>query len=169
MDMNKAACVLALFILGGIVSVCPALAWEGAVLDVHDGDTVTLTSGGMVGGALRIRLYGIDAPELGQPGGAESRAALARMLPAGCTAKVTPLGRDKYGRVVGVLTRKGMNVNARMLKSGQAWLFKRYCRAKFCREWATLEKSARSARRGLWADEAAVPPWQWRKQRHAKP
>ena len=169
MDMNKVACFLVLFILGCLLPAFPALAWEGMVRAVHDGDTVTLAPGGACNSSLSIRLYGIDAPELGQAGGPESREALARILPPESLVEVVPLGQDRYNRVVALLIRKGKNVNARMLESGHAWLFKRYCRAKFCREWARMEKSARSARRGLWADEAAVPPWQWRKQRRVKP
>lgn len=167
--MNSTAYGLIIFIFGGILAACPALAWQGTVLSAHDGDTVTIAPNGARNCPLSIRLYGIDAPELGQRGGVESREVLADILPPESTVEVVPLGQDKYGRVVALLIREGDAVNARMLESGHAWLFKRYCRAKFCREWARLEKSARSARRGLWADEAAVPPWQWRKRRRAGP
>ena len=50
----------------------PAYAWPGTVLDVHDGDTMTVAPMGDVRTPLKIRLYGIDAPELEQKGGPQS-------------------------------------------------------------------------------------------------
>ena len=46
----------------------PAYAWPGTLLDVHDGDTMTVAPMGDVRTPLKIRLYGIDAPELEQKG-----------------------------------------------------------------------------------------------------
>ena len=56
----------------------PAYAWPGTVLDVHDGDTMTVAPMGDVRTPLKIRLYGIDAPRAG----AEGRPAVPRP-PAG--------------------------------------------------------------------------------------
>ena len=41
----------------------PAYAWPGTVLDVHDGDTMTVAPMGDVRVPIKLRLYGIDAPE----------------------------------------------------------------------------------------------------------
>ena len=43
-----------------------AHAWSATVLDVHDGDTVTVAPMGDVRVPIKLRLYGIDAPELEQ-------------------------------------------------------------------------------------------------------
>ena len=50
----------------------PAYAWPGTVLDVHDGDRMIVAPMGDVRTPLKIRLYGIDAPELEQKGGPQS-------------------------------------------------------------------------------------------------
>lgn len=62
----------------------PAYAWPGTVLDVHDGDTMTVAPMGDVRTPLKIRLYGIDAPELEQKGGPQSRDHLLSLVRPGC-------------------------------------------------------------------------------------
>lgn len=65
--------------LAAFLLLFPALAetFQGRVVGVHDGDTLTLLARGNV--EHKIRLQGIDAPEPGQPYGKASRANLARM------------------------------------------------------------------------------------------
>ena len=55
-----------------------ASAWEGKVVSVADGDTVTVLSKN--NDQIRIRLYGIDAPESAQAFGAKSKQSLANMV-----------------------------------------------------------------------------------------
>ncbi|WP_422927028.1 thermonuclease family protein [Singulisphaera sp. PoT] len=47
------------------------------------------------------------------------------------------------------------------MRGGWAWWYDAY--AKFDGELKRLEDEARAARRGLWADKAPTPPWDWRK------
>lgn len=144
----------------------PAFAWPAAVLEVYDGDTVAVTPAGVQDCPLHVRLYGIDAPEMGQGGGKAARDFLAALLPEGAAVEVIPLDKDKYGRVVGLLIREGKAVNAQMVEAGHAWVYKKYCRAgKLCRQWRKTQNAAQRERRGLWADGDAVPPWMWRKKK----
>lgn len=138
-------------------------AWEGIVLHVYDGDTLTVGPAGAVDVPVCIRLYGIDAPEMNQDGGKASRDALQKMLPKGSAVHVIPLDVDRYGRVVGLIIRDGMTANARMVEMGHAWVYKQYCRARFCRRWLKTAKTARAEGRGLWADENPIQPRVWRK------
>lgn len=69
----------------------PAYAWPGTVLDVHDGDTMTVAPMGDVRTPLKIRLYGIDAPELEQKGGPQSREHLRSLVQPGCVCAWTYL------------------------------------------------------------------------------
>lgn len=101
-------------------------------MDVHDGDTITVAPGGALDTPISIRLYGIDAPELTQKYGTASRDALRRMLPRESSVQVISMGMDRYGRSTGLIIHDGRGINAAMLREGQAWLYKRYCRAKFC-------------------------------------
>lgn len=91
----------------------------------HDGDTGHVTvldpllSTPVV---LAVRLLGVNAPELSEPGGREVTAALAAWLPAGRVVTLTGVKPDKYaGRVVGaVRTADGTDVASWLLSQGYA-------------------------------------------------
>jgi len=68
------------------------------VLSVHDGDTITVNSGW---GKEKIRLCGVDAPELSQPLGTQSRDKLRSLIAAaGNQVELMPVAKDRYGRTV---------------------------------------------------------------------
>ena len=75
-----------------------AHAWSATVLDVHDGDTVTVAPMGDVRVPIKLRLYGIDAPELEQKGGPQSRDHLLSLVRPGQGVEVIKMSTDKYGR-----------------------------------------------------------------------
>ena len=131
-----------------------AWAFNGTVSGVRDGDTVTVSG-------KRVRLFGIDAPELSQPGGEDARDFLASHA-QGRTVRVEKKDRDDYGRVVGVvLLPDGTELNALMVKSGHAWVYTKYCRD--CYGLQLAQAFAKARKLGLWAGERPVPPWKWRK------
>ena len=71
---------------------------------------------------------------------------------------------DRYGRVVGeVILPGGKSLDREMVRAGFAWWYYDY--AKKDLKLALLEREARGARRGLWADPNPVPPWVWRRAR----
>lgn len=72
----------------------------GQVLGVHDGDTLTLLVAGNQ--PVKVRLTGIDAPELKQPYGQQAKQALSA-LAFGKEARVESPGPDKYGRTLGTV------------------------------------------------------------------
>ena len=70
---------------------------------------------------------------------------------------------DRYGRTVGeVILPDGRNLNHELVKAGLAWWYMRY--APEDAELQRLEKEAREAKRGLWSDPRAVPPWVYRRK-----
>jgi|SRR6185295_3215348 len=72
-------------------------------------------------------------------------------------------GLDKYGRTLAdVLLPDGTNINHEMVKDGWCWWYRKYALGETILEG--LEKDAREAKRGLWADPQPVPPWEWRKR-----
>lgn len=83
--------VLAVWILAGLEP------WQGRVVAVPDGDTIVVRDG--QGNDVRVRLYGIDAPELHQRGGEQARAVLMRMV-MGRPVYLVTIDRDAYGRDV---------------------------------------------------------------------
>lgn len=127
----------------------------GRVVRVADGDTVTILVGG---NQLKIRLFGIDAPERGQDYSRKSREALANLV-FEKEVRVVVKDRDRYGRTVGDIYVGNTFVNDKMVKDGWAWNYARYSRSK---HYADLEHEARQARRGLWAGKEPVAPWEYR-------
>ena len=137
-----------------------ALAWTPiAITRVIDGDTIAARIDGQ-GDEIRVRLYGIDAPEKKQPYGQAATQELRGMTQG--AAEMEIYDKDRYGREVAVVRVSGVNINERMIATGYAWYYIKYCRASFCPAWRSLEEEARSAGRGLWASPSATPPWEWR-------
>lgn len=156
--MKKALVALGLWLM----MPCTCLAWPGTVLSVHDGDTLTVAPCGDTETPLVVRLYGVDAPEEDQPGGDASTAFLRSLLPVGAEVEIVPFDMDRYGRSVALVVRHGHTLNGEMVRAGLAWVYPRYCRAKFCKAWTRSQKEARASGLGLWAEPEPPPPWEWR-------
>ena len=124
---------------------------------MHDGDTLTVL---VEKRQLKVRLVDIDAPELRQPFGTRAKESLAQMC-FGKIASVDVRGRDRYKRALGQVTCAGTNANAEQVRRGYAWTYTRYARADS--PLHVIQMQARSEYRGLWADAAAMPPWEWRR------
>ena len=108
-----------------------------------DGDTI-------VSDGARIRLAGIDAPELSQPGGSEARSHLIRLI-AGGAVRIEPISTDKYGRLVA-------RVHARCGDLGQLMVRDGYARAAYGQDYVREERLARKRRAGLWAGPGISSP-----------
>ena len=135
---------------------------QGSVTSVHDGDTVTLNAAGVI---HRIRLDGIDAPELAQPFGSLSQATLASAV-MGKTVQVAYSKTDQYGRLVGAVFTAGCEfVNLKQVASGMAWFYRAYqCElsAPVRLQFAKAEDAAAASKSGLWLDAAPTAPWLYR-------
>lgn len=137
-------------------------AWSGMVVDVHDGDSLRVLRDD--GEIVKVRIYGVDCPELGQPYGAEARELTAGIV-HDQRVEVMPTGqRPSYGReVAGIVLLERLTVlQDALVTAGLAWVDGRYCKADICAEWRVHQKDARADGRGLWVDPAPVPPWTWR-------
>ena len=126
------------------------------VLSVHDGDTLTVL---LEGHRTRVRLHGIDAPELRQPGGHASQAFLEKLV-LGKSVRLELHGEDRYGRTLAVVYRGERSVNGALVQAGMAWWYRKY--APDDGELRALEEQARAARRGLWEEASPVAPWEFR-------
>ncbi|MCE9630843.1 MAG: thermonuclease family protein [Planctomycetia bacterium] len=126
------------------------------VVGVSDGDTVTCLDENNQ--QQKVRLAEIDAPEIGQDYGKNSREALAGMV-FGKTVEVVDDGRDRYGRWIGHLSVDGMDVNRQMVATGNAWHYAAYSTDQ---NLAALQAQAQSQRIGLWSQPNPTSPWDYR-------
>lgn len=134
-------------------------SWALALTDIRviDGDTVAAT---IVGAASeeRIRLAGIDAPEMSQSGGPEASIVLAAFLATGDVTLVGD-GRDKYGRLIGDLYVGERSVSWSLVRSGHAWWYEKYSSDA---ELGAAQEQAVAERAGLWAASSPIAPWEYR-------
>jgi len=130
---------------------------------VIDGDTLIVAG-------QRIRLEGIDAPEINQlcaqsktagegwPAGRIAAAALRRWV-RGHQVRCRTVGRGGYGRLLGHCTAGGIDLNAAMIRQGLAWAF-----LKYSQTFVVDERKARAASIGVWS-RSCVPAWVYRTSR----
>jgi endonuclease YncB( thermonuclease family) len=114
---------------------------------VTDGDSLRV-------GQQRVRLFGVDAPELSQRCGQGSASvACGKMSAAWLAARIdgrhvdcTPMDRDRYDRVVAICRSGGTDLNAAIVEAGWATAYRRYSMA-----YVSAEGRAKSSRKGIWA------------------
>lgn len=139
--------------------VDPATHWSGTVSHVTDGDTLWVRP--RQGGAPRkIRLDGIDAPEICQAHGPVARDALASRV-LGHSVTVAARRHDDYGRTLARLSVQGHDVGGWMVAHGHAWSY-RYRR--HAGPYARQQTQAQTAQLGLFADPGAQEPRDFRKR-----
>lgn len=135
-------------------------SYPAKILEVHDGDSIKVL---MEGQETWVRLYGIDAPESGQPHGQAAMRALME-LTSGKNITIQTVLTDRYQCRVVMAFADEESLHESMLKRGYAWVNPRYCHKLLCAEWKKLEEEARAEGRGLWQDKNPMPPWEWRKK-----
>ena len=131
----------------------PPQVLEGICVGVSDGDSLHLELPD--GERVRVRLYGIDAPEKDQECALAARKKLGKLI-YDKEIRVEVLDVDKYGRYVGKVYAGARYVNRYMLKEGLAWHYKHY--AADDELLAEAEARAKAAGRGIWATESPCRP-----------
>src|SRR5688500_6733519 len=91
---------------------------EGRVLAIHDGDTLDVIAGGRV---QRLRLHGVDAPELEQAYGSEARKALEAAVRGRVLQVEVGDQEDKQGRKPARVLADGQDVGEGLVSRGAAW------------------------------------------------
>ena len=127
---------------------------------VVDGDTIHINQ-------TKIRLHGIDAPEMKQTCrtskgkeqmcGILAKQALQRLIQG---QDVTCKGdkRDRYKRLLAVCYVGPLDINERMVTDGWAMTYRKYSK-----DYVRAETFAKSRREGMWLGEFK-PPWEWRRK-----
>ena len=137
----------------------PAFSFEGKVIAISDGDTIkVLTDNNKT---VKIRLAEIDTPEKKQPWGNKAKKALSNLI-FQRRVSVKPVTKDRYGRTVAHIIFDQKNINREMVKTGNAWVYRKYMKDESLLE---DEYFARQSKLGLWSlpKSQRVPPWKWRK------
>jgi micrococcal nuclease len=140
---------------------------EAHVLEVNDGDTVTLR---MDDKTYRTRLIGIDAPELDQrPWGYRAKDHLIEIMThTDWTVYVETdiVKHDKYDRLLAYLwTRQKELINEWMVLDGHAVLFTIPPNVKYANRFARAEKRARQEKKGIWEPKGLKEsPFEYRKK-----
>jgi endonuclease YncB( thermonuclease family) len=133
-------------------------------VSVTDGDTLEIQG-------VRVRLYGVDAPESSQPCldgkgqvyrcGQVSANRLAQFI-GQATVTCTRRDTDRYGRTVATCTVGGQSINDWLVRQGLAVAYLQYGGGIY----QAAENEARKAKRGVWAGTFQVP-WDYRKSPQA--
>ena len=152
--------LLALF-YPGAVSAQIGQTFTAPVSRVADGDTITVVQGGAT---TRIRLDGIDTPEMDQAFGVQARTFTSLRV-SDRQVVVTVHDIDRYGRFVGRVEIDGVDLSVALVSEGLAWHYTRYSDDAVL---ARAEAEARAKKGGLWSQRSPVPPWEFRRQGRAR-
>lgn len=141
-----------------------AATLTGEVVALADGDTLTVLDDAKT--QYRVRLAGIDAPEKHQAFGGRSQQHLSN-LAFGKRVVVEWHKTDRYRRIVGKVTVGQIDAGLEQLRAGMAWHYKQYEAEQSAEDraaYAAAEQAARQARLGVWSEDGAVAPWDFRRR-----
>ena len=138
-----------------LLGAFPLMAQEfSGTVRFSDADTLHV-------GKVKVRLYGIDAHELGQgcnrPDGTpwpcgKWAADEAQRRYDGVTANCTTLDHDPYGRTVARCLTGGQDIAAALVRDGVALAYRKYSL-----DYVDAEKQAAFAERGIWSGTMETP------------
>ncbi|MBS83224.1 MAG: nuclease [Gammaproteobacteria bacterium] len=136
--------------------------YKAKVIKVIDGDTIVVNHGYS---RIKIRLLYIDAPELDQEHGVDSKKFLYSLL----NNKIVTINtekKDRYQRQLSEIyiyeNQIPVFINAKMIKSGNAWVYKNYRNNNYL---INLENYAKTNKLGLWSGNLSIKPWEFRKNK----
>ena len=153
--------VITLFLASPSFASKPIQIVIGTVTKVSDGDTIQITTPEQT--KLRVRLYGVDAPETpkinqrtgrvnkpGQSHGLEFWKALeGKILGKQVQFEISDI--DKYKRMVGIIWIGERNINLEMVQEGYAEAYIKHLKEPYRSQFVREEREARSAKIGIWA------------------
>jgi endonuclease YncB( thermonuclease family) len=150
---------------GSNAAATKAKSSEKSAAKVIAGRATVVDGDGVEIGGVKIRLFGVDAPEIDQycnradgtrwRCGQYATVELDRTI-AGREVTCAVRDKDRYGRPVAVCRVAEIDLAATQAKSGLAVAYR-----KFTRDYVDEEDDARSAKRGVWSGRFEMP-WDWR-------
>lgn len=152
----------------------PIRTVTGTVSKVTDGDSIHITTPERT--ILKVRLYGIDAPETtkinkrtgrvnkpGQPYGKESWKALEGKV-MGKQVRLEILDIDKHRRMVCMVWLDSRNINLEMVREGYAEAFVEYLKEPYRSQFMSAQQEAQAEKKGIWSLPDYERPRDFRKR-----
>lgn len=145
----------------------------GKVVKIYDGDTIAIKDD--KGKLIRVQVAYIDAPDMDektnekQPMYGESIKALSGMI-FNKEVIIESFGKDKSGRVEGMIFLEKMNVNVEMVRRGMAEIYEpvRSYPSRFKQEYVKqlfeAENAAKGEKLGIWGHPDYISPYKFRRR-----
>jgi len=150
-------------------------AFPGVLQKVISGDTIIVQEDATEA-KLVIRLYGIDAPDAGQPDYGVAKEYLSTLLSkTNDYLNIVPVFSrpDRFGRIQAFVYKDDVEINTEMVRTGLARVYEPECGLSVCGKLQRAQAAAREERRGIWwLGENAAKPWEARRTQylqHANP
>lgn len=148
--------LMAALVIYGVAAVHAAAirTVTATVTRIADGDTVQAVT--PEGTKLKVRLYGIDAPETekgkipGAPFGSASKNYLATLLD-GKSVRMEIVDIDRHRRMVAVLWLGERNINLEMIAAGMAEAYVEHLKKPYRSLFLRAEQEARARGKGIWS------------------
>ncbi len=143
------------------------------VTEIHDGDTLSIVTKSFLGIFVKtekVRLIGIDAPELAQePWGKKAKNHLKKLIKESkwqVKLEFDVQHRDKYGRILAYLWDKNGNmINYMMIRNGYTMVYTIPPNVKYVELFTEAQRLAREEKKGIWGENGIKEkPSDWRKQ-----
>ena len=154
-----------IFISLSLIGFTNSSTENGNIIKIIDGDTVHFLKEGDTK-YKKIRLVGIDAPELKQEFGKESRQCLVELI-ENKPIQLVKFGKDRYQRILAKIKIDQVDINLAMIRKGCAWFYRRYQESLNEDDQKFYDQAEQMAQRqflGLFKNVKALPPWVWRKK-----
>ena len=128
------------------------------VIRIKDGDTVVVLLDGNI--QKTLRLAEVDCPESGQPFGKNAKQFTLDQI-FGKQITFIATDEDRYGRTIAKIYYDNKYLSQELIRAGFGWWYYKYSNDK---NLGILQQQAEDNKIGLWQDNSAIAPWDYRKQ-----
>lgn len=153
--------ILIAMTLALMTTVASAATLSGRVVNIADGDTLTLLVGRQ---HHTLKIAAIDAPERYQTWGDQSRTHLSRLaFNQSAVAECSRL--DRSGYQICKVTVNTVDLGLQQIREGMAWWVRQDAHVQSAEDQSAYESAelmAKMRRLGLWGATNPVPPWEFR-------
>ena len=158
--MKRHILLLAIAISCLIPTDVQAASLFGKVIEVNSGDVLTVFN---LNRPVRVKLLGVDAPEMNQAFGDVAKKHLADLvLDKSVLVEYSGIAADSS--LAGRVLLNNADIGAQMIRDGAAWFDTNNGNRLSVTDrdvYQQSEQAARNERRGLWQQENPVAPWEF--------